>query len=562
MHKTFLSLFLLGLMGVSSAQQAKPPAQISQPQAPLATFSKTAELVTIPVVVIDKKGLPVIGLTKDDFVVQENGKTTREIASFEAVETSPTASQSDLQLAAGEYSNFTRSIAQPTRITIIVLDMINTPFTSQARVKAELLKFLANNLRGDEPTALLTIGRNGVRQIHPFTSDPQILITALKKVTSSLSNMDINEIQQDNPSDPSNLTDEEQQLEQFQRDNEAMANAFFQKNAIRDTMASMEQIAQAYAGLPGRKVMLWASSGFPFLIEDPQSIVGMGTDMVSDYERVWHAMNAANIAIYPINSEGLENPTFAAFDVTKRNAPFPTRGTRVPQRPVYDKYQQRRDTMKSFAEATGGKPCMDRNDLATCFDLALRDSNSYYMLAYYLPEEDRKPGWHKLKVTVKKKDVNVRARSGFLVPEKSKQPADSLKTELFNAFHSPLDYTGLPLFVRWTEKKPDPKDEQRVRAFFEVAMSGTSLIIDPGDNNHINLEVAALAYDDKGKIVGEMSKTIDGRLKADNADTIRKNGLRYRDEIGLPKGKYTVKVVVRDDLAGKVGSVSVPVTVN
>ena len=79
---------------------------------------------------------------------------------------------------------------RPSRITIVVLDMVNTRFASQARARIELLKFLAANLRADEPTALLTIGRNGVRQIHPFTNDPQLLIAALKKVTSSTSHME------------------------------------------------------------------------------------------------------------------------------------------------------------------------------------------------------------------------------------------------------------------------------------------------------------------------------------------------------------------------------------
>ena len=218
--------------------------------------------------------------------------------------------------------------------------------------------------------------------------------------------------------------------------------------------------------------------------------------------------------------------------------------------------------MKSFAEATGGKPCLDRNDLATCFNQATKDSDFYYMLAYYLPEDDRKPGWHKLKVSVDRKDISVRARSGFFVPDHSKPGADSLKNELNMAFSSPLDYTGIQLFARWVEKKTDPKDASRIEGVFEIAMLGTSLTIDSGDNNHINLEIAALAFDDKGKIVGSVSKSIDGRLKPENADLIRKDGLRYRDAIGLPKGKYTVKMVVRDNLAGKMGSVSAPVSVN
>jgi VWFA-related protein len=544
------ALFLLAVSAFGFAQQP-----------PTATISKTAELVTVPVVVADKSGNPIRGLTKDDFTILENGKNGRPIATFEAVETSASTNNPAINKYPGEFSNFGGSDTRPARITIVVLDMVNTPFTSQARVRAELLKFLASNLRADEPTALLTIGRNGVKQIHPFTNDPQLLLTALKKVSGATSHMEAHGIEQDNPSDPGTLTAEELQLEDFQRDTEARLNAFQQKNAIWDTLAALEQIAQAYAGLPGRKVLIWASSGFPFLIEDPQSIIGMGTDMVSSYKRTWRALNAANIAVYPVNAEGLVNSTFAGFDVTKRNAPI-IGPRRIGRPPAYDSYQQTRDTMKSFAEATGAKPCLDRNDLATCFQRATKDSDFYYMLAYYLPEQDRKPGWHKLKVTVDRKDISVRARSGFFVPDHAKPAPESLKSELNTAFSSPLDYTGIQLFARWVEKRPDPKDAKKIEEVFEIAMLGSSLTIDSGDSNHINLEIAALAFDDKGKIVGEISKSIEGRLKPENADTIRKDGLRYRDAIELPKGKYTVKMVVRDNLAGKMGSVTAPVAVN
>lgn len=551
MHRILCSVFLLVIVSFGAAQEA-----------PTTTIKKSAELVTVPVVVTDKSGAPVRGLTKGDFVIQENGKSTRTIATFEAIETTAGAPVPVMKLEPGEFANFTAAQSRPARITIVVLDMINTPFASQAKVRAELLTFLANNLRADEPTALLTIGRNGVRQIHPFTSDSKRLIAALKKVTGSQSNMELYEIPQDNPAAPESLTDLEQKLQDFQQDSDAMVNAFYQKNAILDTLYSLEQIAHAYAGLPGRKVLLWASSGFPFMLEDPHSVVGTSNEMVDDYERTWRALNAANIAVYPVNAEGLVNPNYTAFDASRRNAPAMGRAPRIGRPPAYDRYHETRDTMKSFAEATGGKACLDRNDLATCFANAVKDSDSYYMLAYYLPEEDRKPGWHKLKVTVEKKNVNVRARSGFYIPGKNPRAPESVKAELSHAFASPLDYTGLQLWARWTDQKPDPKNPDRRLAAFDIAMLGSSLTVDTGDNNHIDLEVAALALDSRNKIVGELSKTVNAHLKEENATRVRSEGLRYRDSIDLPKGKYTVKIVVRDNLAGKLGSISLPVEVN
>ena len=54
----------------------------AQERPKLPTFPSQVELITVDAVVVDKDGRPVPGLTKDDFVVKEDGRA-QEIASFE-----------------------------------------------------------------------------------------------------------------------------------------------------------------------------------------------------------------------------------------------------------------------------------------------------------------------------------------------------------------------------------------------------------------------------------------------------------------------------------------------
>jgi hypothetical protein len=54
------------------------------PQPP--TFPSEVELITVDAVVLDREGRPVAGLTRDDFVLEEDGQE-REIVSFEAFAT-------------------------------------------------------------------------------------------------------------------------------------------------------------------------------------------------------------------------------------------------------------------------------------------------------------------------------------------------------------------------------------------------------------------------------------------------------------------------------------------
>ncbi|HET9804208.1 MAG TPA: VWA domain-containing protein, partial [Candidatus Acidoferrum sp.] len=356
------------------------------------------------------------------------------------------------------------------------------------------------------------------------------------------------------------VSDETDQLSQFMKDSESMVNGFQQREAIRTTLAALEQIAQAFGGLPGRKTLIWASSGFPFLVEDPHALLGFGTDTLADYERTFRAMNTANIAVYPIDAVGLFNPSYAQFDAARSGNP---RLSRPSNRPVYDRYQQSQDTLRAFASATGGNACLNTNDLAKCFQQAEQDSDAYYMLAYYLPSDDRKPGWHKLKVTVDRKDTHVRARTGFLVtnPEVIKQN-DTRKTEILTALASPVDYTSLPFIVGWDDTKPDDAHPGRVLARFKVGVPTDALTIDADQKNHLQLDVVALAFTDKRQEAGEFTKTIEAHLKPETLDAVHRGGIKISDEMSLPKGKFTVRFVVRDDLGGRIGTVTAPVEIN
>ena len=75
--------------------------------------------------------------------------------------------------------------ASLTQLTIIALDMINTPVQDQIHAKDELLKFVADSTNLGRPISLLTISRTGVRLIHHFTDDPKLLGAALNHVNRS-----------------------------------------------------------------------------------------------------------------------------------------------------------------------------------------------------------------------------------------------------------------------------------------------------------------------------------------------------------------------------------------
>jgi Ca-activated chloride channel family protein len=91
-----LCLFLTGVVGI--AQQ--PPAPSSN-QPPTARFGAATSGVVVDVVVRDSRGRPVLGLTRDDFEIYEDG-VPQSVVAFEPYEpTDAPPSVADAAAAAG-----------------------------------------------------------------------------------------------------------------------------------------------------------------------------------------------------------------------------------------------------------------------------------------------------------------------------------------------------------------------------------------------------------------------------------------------------------------------------
>ncbi len=549
---------VLGVLALAGIPGMPATAYGQQPQTP--TFTSKSELVLVPVIVRDKSGKHVSGLKASDFLLQEDGKN-RQSALFEEVRTVGRI-EAGRTPADNVYTNFLSADAQPRRLLIIAFDLINTPFLQQARARQELINFLSTAIKGDEPVALVTLTSSGVKQIHSFTTDPRVLVAALRRVSGRTSSMESTQLVADQtnetaflPKDQKELTDEEKALNDFKTANAGTFARYQQKENIRQTLRSLEEIANAYAGLPGRKSLLWATSGFPFMMDDPSTLGGYDTSTVSWYQRVWRAMNQANMSIYPVDLKGVLNYAYdARFDASMRG---PGRNLSL----ASASYQLMQDSMRSFANATGGTACLDRNDLMNCFKLAAEDSESYYLLGYYLGTEQRKPGWHKLKVTVSEGGYQVRARNGFYVGEQRELQKADLVTELGTALAAELDYTGIHFDLIWGEVSDAQSKPGVKHAAFDLSVLPAAINIDAANQNHMSVEFAALVNENHGKHVAEFSKNVTADLKPESADQVRKFGLRYRDRLEVPPGNYLVKFVIRDNSTGKMGTVSAPLQV-
>jgi hypothetical protein len=213
-------------------------------------------------------------------------------------------------------------------------------------------------------------------------------------------------------------------------------------------------------------------------------------------------------------------------------------------------------TLQTFASMTGGRAYYNSNDLAKGFRDAVNDSAEYYMLGYYLDRSKTKAGWRKLAVKVKRDHVEVRARSGFFVTNATVDPEDTRTSDIASALNSPLDYTSLPLVVRWDKVEPS-KEPGKKHVIYGMHVAADAALINTAENNHFVFDFVALAKTPEGKTVDHpVGKQVEAHLSAENLAAVRQKGIFYNGALDLVPGEYTVRFVVRDDLSGRMGSVA------
>jgi VWFA-related protein len=527
-------------------------------------FRTQTILVQVPIIVTDKSGNHIHGLTKDDLQVFENGKE-QKISNFEEI-VSANTKPAPITPKAGEFTNLTLSEDQPRTVTVVALDTVNTPFLDQTYGRRELVKYLSESIDSGQVLALMIITSHGLKIVQGLTSDPTQLLQVLKKASgetpalqsgidaqASAAAGDINDLALTPSSNPTAT------MQSFIEHGDAIYAQFQQQNAIETTMNAFLGIAWSLSGVPGRKSLIWATGGFPFTISSPAAVPGGYLSAL--YERTMAALTAAQISVYPVDVRGLVN-TSPIGDASRSHVATGAGLMRQINNRAWLQ-QSSIDTLNEFADMTGGKAFYNTNDLASSFKRAADDASSYYLANYYLDTNNNHAGWRNLKVKVARKDAEVRARKGFFVTNATIHLEASRSTDLNYALTSPIEGTGLPLTMKWLGTTGDgPK--KKAELHLQLPPNSVSLETNGGET-HINFDLAIAAFADNskdGKPALTSDKTFNTAVNEAQLAGLRSGGIGMKYAIELAPGAYSVRVVVRDNASGRIGSVTAPLIVN
>ena len=578
---TLLFVFTVGL----AAQQA-PASPSAKPQE-TPTFKARTDLVLVPVTV-DKGNKPVTGLTKDNFVIEEDGKDM-PVAVFEAV---TTASNKRLAKKApsNQFDNFDED-KTPRSMMMIAIDAINTPMGYQEETRKNVLKFLSKNVNPNQLTSMVVMTSKGVRMISDFTSNTEVLIAALQSASGQGNRYGVTQrdlareqhgsvegqtggTMMDNRGEPiitgssfgapvTPVTDTSPQDQQAKMMNfiakavqdylkgEDKVEQYQLKNRIRSTLEIFQQIAQGLIGYPGRKSLIWCSASFPAALE-PNRFNDM--ELMSVYERTLKLLADANVVVYPVDIKGIQISSPGA-DATLSPE---DRLARVDPAARYKEDSLKMATFRDFAERTGGRAYFDINGNDKAFQDAFGDSDSYYMLGYYINPTGMKEGWHKLKVRLKNADGKVRSRTGFFVTPATTNPEVSRKNDLSVGARSPFDYTAIPLSGEFGNISGDgPKK----KVAFMLRVEPQANVVDTSSENQINLDFIAVARKPNTEVADQSARNIATKLKPESVAQITKDGIAYKNTLELEPGQYEVRFLVRDNITGRMGSVLAPINI-
>jgi VWFA-related protein len=548
LSRTAVTIFIISLT-LSSFCQDQP-----QPATPELTIKAFTKLVQVPAVVTDKAGNPVRGLTKEDFILLEDGNPVK-ISTFQAA-TPSDASLPRPQLPSGQFTNIAAGKPMERPIIILVVDATNSDFFSQAQARRHLIRFLSEKIEPGTLMSLMVSTRYGFKVVHEYTTDPAILTQALKQVVAiSAAAGSENQPPLAAAAIPSNeqVTAETQAMLAF-----ANAEGEFrglQRGVHTDiVLQGLRTIAQRFAGVPGRKALIWAGANFPTFRDDPTSI--NSTDFKGRFLQTFDQLTEANIAVYPIDAGGLIgyrgsstataaqmiNPGGNRRSLSSSQVLGGSGDTEIglvgTPKPI--------DSMKVIAELTGGVPYYGTNDLSGAMRKAFSDSTDYYMLGYYLRAgSNPKLGRRKLKVQVRTPGLKVRSRERVYVTQQSLSPRDEMQT----ALRTPMELTNIPMIVKF-----DASAAQRSEQAFEIALSSQDIALTEGDNI-LSVSFVVQARNAGGTIVEHVDETMSGKVNM--IDEFRKRPFLYGKQLRQLSGATTVHFIVRDNNSGKMGSVIV-----
>ncbi|MGA3016366.1 MAG: VWA domain-containing protein [Bryobacteraceae bacterium] len=542
------------------------------PQQPV--IRVTTRLVEVNAIVRDK-GHAVEGLTKDDFILLDNGKP-QKIAFFSTSSTA-TPQKPPAPLPPNVFTNLPeRGTETPASATVVLMDALNTPALDEPYARDQFVKFL-KQLHPEDRVAVYALGRK-LAVLNDFTNDARRLLASLDRYKAEslgaaeatdptspdygTAPIDTNGVK--GPTDAGYTG-----LLAALQDSQEVAADFATLSSGEITAAALEAIANHLASLPGRKSLIWITSAIPLNIDAAMRLNKSASsdrrELGDQTYRAVKALNDADIAVYPVDARGLVPGPNQTQTVRPRSATttqtlrLPSAST-VPKPVVMDPSSNMsitfaHDAMIGLAKATGGLPFYNTNDIKGAIRKAVDDSEFTYNLGFYPGSSEPDSSFHEIKLRVKGKSYEVRSRNGYRAGPVTATTEQQRMDLLRDALWSPIPASGIALAVR-ADKVDEPKPGS---LHLTLAVAASDFTLQPKDgkwSGALDYVIAQRAAD--GRFLTRVVKGLALNPDQEQYRRMLSDGVTISNTVEPLPAAVQIRIVLLDRTSGKVGSVIVP----
>jgi hypothetical protein len=274
---------------------------------------------------------------------------------------------------------------------------------------------------------------------------------------------------------------------------------------------------------------------------------GVGADNQVEVRAAIDRAVKANLSVYPVDVRGLE-AVVPGGDARQASAAgsdvFAGRATTR----QLDQRLASQDTLSELARDTGGRAFFDANDFGPVYERVVEDSAAYYVLGYTSTNPAKDGKFRRVRVTVNRPDLRVEHRSGYYADRDFRHAGkEDRERQLEDQLLADLSARDFPV---WVEAGHFRTGESRFYVPLSVAVPGSALpLARAGGEGKTSLDVAGVVRDEAKRAVAKIRDTL-----AVSGTDVRGKSVQYRTGLTLPPGQFHLKVVVRENEGGALGS--------
>ena len=542
---TIVTAVLMMLVTTGNAQQSQPP------RAPV--FRSSRVLVSVDVVVRDRQGNIVKGLKPEDFEVREDGRPQAvETFSFQEIadagDVKPIAMTELLAGVEEKVSQAAPAAAETAkpmtsqelagrRLIVLLFDISSMQPEDVQRALDSASKYVSEQMSPSDMIAVATVSST-LDVLNDFTSDRS-------KVAQTLARLGWTEGTATPPPDAATAATDEQTAaatEEEAATSEATELDMF-NNDVR--LRALRTLAEALGPLEQKKAIIYFSAGMQ----------RSGQDNQIELRTAVNAAVRAHVSIYPVDTRGLQ-AVVPGGDATRASgrgqALFSGRG--VSQQ--FSRLAASQDTLTSLAADTGGRAFTDSNNFGEAFSRVRRDMSAYYLLGYSSSDPARDGRYRRIQVRVKTEGYRVESRAGYFAERDFAHTSRTdRETQLQEQMFSAVSSTDLPVMVSGGFFRM-AADKYYVP--ISVAVPGYAVPV-KSEKEEVSLDVLGLVADEQGRPLGRMRETL--KFPGTAGASLAGKQVLYSSGVTLPPGRFSVKVVVRENTTGKMGSFETAISV-